>query len=476
MPNASCSGLCSAGYFGNTSGLTIPTCNGVCVAGYYCLAGSTNGTAAICSAGQYSLGTTGGCTSCAAGQYGATTGLNTTGCSGNCSAGYYCPTGSTSATQLVCPPGQYSTVGSPSCPMCPAGQYGNSSGLPNATCSGPCAAGYYGSTVGRNVSTCSGPCTAGYFCVSGSLNATAAACPPGQYSNTGSGNCTLCPAGLYGATYGLNSSACSGNCTAGWYCPIGSSNTTQIVCPAGQYSVTGSSVCTLCAAGQYGNTTGLPTAACSGPCNAGTYGGSLGLTISSCNGSCAAGYYCPPGSTRVNQTACPLGQYSLGGAGNCTLCDAGRYGSSQALSTTNCSGLCAAGYYGATPGLNVSTCSGPCAPGYICSNGSLNATTLACSPGQYSLQGSSACTVCPAGQYGLSYALGSASCSGACTPGHYCPAGSVAMVRGHVCVWAFISPCPRPHTLCPAFFSPWSLLWISASCKAWLRSRRTALV
>lgn len=42
-----------------------------------------------------------------------------------------------------------------------------------------------------------------------------------------------CPAGTFGATTGLMSSACSGPCPAGSYCPAGTID--PIPCPAGSY-------------------------------------------------------------------------------------------------------------------------------------------------------------------------------------------------------------------------------------------------
>ena len=59
---ALCSGNCSAGYVGNTTGNTAQQCNGVCPAGYFCPNGSTNATANPCPLGQY--GSTSGASAC----------------------------------------------------------------------------------------------------------------------------------------------------------------------------------------------------------------------------------------------------------------------------------------------------------------------------------------------------------------------------------------------------------------------------
>ena len=139
-----------------------------------------------------------------------------------------------------------------------------------------------------------GAAAAGYACPSGSTNATAVLCTPGRYSLGGASACTLCSGGLYGDSYGLASSSCSGMCTAGYACPDGSSSPTVTACAVGTYSVSGSPSCSLCPAGYFGNATTL--------------------TTSTCSGLCAAGYSCPAGSTMPNVTLCPVGQYSQAGA------------------------------------------------------------------------------------------------------------------------------------------------------------------
>jgi hypothetical protein len=55
------------------------------------------------------------------------------------------------------------------------------------------------------------------MCPVGSSSPMAEPCPPGRFSSPGSGMCTACPAGLYGADSALASEACSGQCGAGRY-------------------------------------------------------------------------------------------------------------------------------------------------------------------------------------------------------------------------------------------------------------------
>jgi hypothetical protein len=167
------------------------------------------------------------CQDCAAGRYGGTTGLATSSCSGQCSAGYACPAGSTSATASRCPPGQYSLASAEICTACPAGTFGEFTirlvnlgglgflvpvpvGLTTAQCTGPCDAGRYGATGGQNASSCSGPCSTGFACPPGSTYPTVIMCPAGQYSMAGSGVCTACPSGQYSAR---GSAACVDSAT-----------------------------------------------------------------------------------------------------------------------------------------------------------------------------------------------------------------------------------------------------------------------
>lgn len=66
-----------------------------------------------------------------------------------------------------------------------------------------------------------------------------------------------------------------------------------------------------------------------------------------------------------------------------------------------------------------------CAPGYSCLSSSLSRYANACPPGQFSLSGAMACSLCPAGTYGNVEGASSAACSGNCSAGYVCPAGSV---------------------------------------------------
>ena len=86
----------------------------------------------------------------------------------------------------------------------------------------------------------------------------------------------------------------------------------------GTYSVAGSGVCTSCAAGLYGATVALPASNCSGLCLPGRFGTAEGLTLPSCSGLCPVGKYSEAGATVCVE--CPSGYASSlqpGGGSEC---------------------------------------------------------------------------------------------------------------------------------------------------------------
>lgn len=185
-------------------------------------------------------------------------GLSTAQCTGPCSAGHFCPAGSSKPKEHRCPPGRY----------------GARQGLMDRGCDGPCPAGYYcseGATTpqpcgsdGFFCPTSSGrplPVQPGYYSTGGTNTTRTGevACPPGSYCTRGIRQ--PCPAGTYGMRDKLSSPACDGRCAVGSFCPEGSS---------------------------------LPNAT---PCPAGTYGDREGLTSSECSGQCRPGFECQAGSS-----------------------------------------------------------------------------------------------------------------------------------------------------------------------------------
>lgn len=189
----------------------------------------------------------------------------------NCVAGYYCEPDSLSPKAALCPAGQYSLVGAEACSPCAQGRFGSSPGLTSSTCSGPCAEGK------RSV------CVLG---VSGSSTPFTRARdfrPPPPLPVLDSG--WLLDAGRYG-TPGQVSPQCTNHCSAGYVCPEGSTNATAVPSPVGRYSTAGLGI--DCPAGTYGSTPGLATSACSGLCAAGRWG-LPGAVVPACSGPCAAG-------------------------------------------------------------------------------------------------------------------------------------------------------------------------------------------
>ena len=308
---------------------------GPCTAGKYALA--TLAACVSCPFGTFgsSAGlTSAACTGqCGAGYYGASTGQVSSTCTGDCSAGYACVAGSTNATAAACPAGRYSLAGAAVCTNCSTGLYGATATMSNASCSGPCDSGRHGSSSGLTTSTCTGDCSAGYACVAGSTNATAAACPAGRYSLTGAGACTDCPGGTYSNAAGTSTATCTGNCTAGFACPAGSTSPTAVQCTAGRYSSPGAAVCSPCVPGTFASTVGQ-----AGPCT------SL----------CQPGTYCPSGA--VGPVACPAGRFGATAAleeANCTdVCSLGHY----CMGGTSSPEVCPAGMGGGATGWVVSTC------------------------------------------------------------------------------------------------------------------------
>lgn len=226
--------LCAAGRYGDTQAQDA-YCSGLCSPGYFCQEGSTNSTPQACGSvhvfcpagspfpihapsgrrtvrivdgievaeGQGSLQTStvpcspghycsGGVQQpCPMGTYGDVESLSTASCSGQCHAGTYCPIQTISP--LVCNKGFYCPDGREQL-LCPAGRFGATTGLKDATCSGLCALGHY--------------------------------CPAGSVSELS----VTCPAGRYGGQPGLTNNTCSGLCSEGYYCPIASQSATQYEC------------------------------------------------------------------------------------------------------------------------------------------------------------------------------------------------------------------------------------------------------
>jgi hypothetical protein len=407
LASASTCSNCPGGTWGATTGLTSASCTGTCGLGKYSTAGSSS------------------CTDCPAGTWGSTSGLQSASCSGTCPAGKYSTIGSSVCTD--CPAGLTSLPGSTSssacvtpasscnagsyldqstCVLCPAGTYQSLSSFTGSSCTScPSGISTTSSATGSiSVSDCT-ICAPGYAgSVTGSGTSGAAGCTIcglGKYSLASASSCANCPAGTWGETTGLTTSACSG------------------ICAAGNYSTAGSSSCSLCPAGRWGATPGMQGSGCSGvcadgkyatagssscsDCPAGTWGirggvwnAPIGLTNASCSGTCPAGTTSAAAATASNWcSACTSGKYALSGDPTCTLCPAGTWGQTIGLKTPACSGTCPAGKYSAAGAFMCSNCpSGQTSPP---GSTSINACVpaVSCVAGStWSSAGIAPCTAC----------------------------------------------------------------------------------
>jgi hypothetical protein len=138
------------------------------------------------------------------------------------------------------------------CTDCAPGLYGTTQGLATAACTAPCLPGRYGAVAGVASENCTGPCSAGYACPAGSQTPTVTVCPAGRFSLSGASVCELCAAGKFGSSAG-NTAPCTASC------------------PAGSFCVAGSAAAVPCAPGRFGASTDLENDTCTGPCPAGSY-------------------------------------------------------------------------------------------------------------------------------------------------------------------------------------------------------------
>lgn len=463
---------CLAGYYCQNSSTVEPV---VCPPGHHCPEGTISPER--CPAGTFSaafgLRNVTECEPCSLAQYCQNEGM--TAPHAPCAAGYFCTTGSWTATPVaqafgdVCPAGFFCEEGTHTPQPCPVGTFYNTTGLTAEAGCLPCTERSYCATTGLAQPT--GLCDAGYYCAGGAISAspfpedatggpctagaycpvgTAApiACPPTTFMNsTGAEACALCPARFF--CDGSNPSTPQ-PCDRGNYCPEGT-GASQPQCPAGTFSnsllLGNVSECQECEPGKYCASSGLTTF--TDACNAGYF----------CEGSnvnAFGGTRDMEGCPASAETPCTPGHYCLAGVSQPEPCPVGRYSpTSHNDELADCL-LCAAGYHCATTGLQEPT--GPCHAGFFCKRGVSSPTphggvetvdvggvdTLVggaqcpagtfcvngtvtprgCPPGTYnpSLQEPEACLQCPAGYYCTANATQYSDKP--CPPGHYCPHGT----------------------------------------------------
>merc|ERR1711871_964337 len=135
--------------------------------------------------------------------------------------------------------------------------------------------------------------------------------------------CTKCDAGKFCNAEGLK--APEAECSAGWYCPVGSNSSQPDgrKCPVGHYCGGGSSDPTPCPTGTYSNQLGLSTQGqCTG-CPAGSY--CEGVGKSAPTGVCLAGWYCTGSASTPTQHETLAGYFTLNGSSSAEPCSSGTY-------------------------------------------------------------------------------------------------------------------------------------------------------
>ncbi|XP_053279649.1 SCO-spondin [Pleuronectes platessa] len=272
--------LCPPGHYCHQSGRAEPS--GQCVEGYYCPEGQSSESPQqhICPAGHSCEKGSVSQSACPPGSYQLRQGQ---GSCQTCPAGFYCHhQGMT--RPLLCEGGFYCPSGSADQRPCPAGTYGNMSGLVEEGQCSPCDPGMFCREAGRSFP--SGLCAAGFVCAGKASEAspsdglTGFPCPAGFYCSVGTSVPKPCPKGTFSEQSGLvDESQCrscspgfycsetglaavSGPCLPGFYCLEGShtaapmSNISGSVCPAGHFCTEGSSVPSPCPRGSHQNETG----------------------------------------------------------------------------------------------------------------------------------------------------------------------------------------------------------------------------
>ena len=438
-PGSWCSGgvrrLCSLGHWGNEYGATQATCSGICRAGYVCPEGSSSDEALMCgdpdkycplgslqphrvSLGYYSIGGTestrtdqliaprghfavsGLLFPCRAGYFGSSEGLSTPSCSGPCVAGFYCPTGSTSpfmhhcgSDSLYCPPRAVAPIqvdpgfytADYLLDACPPGKYRNASMT----------------WVDASLSSTTIP-------LSHSSSIVTEAHKP---------DCILCPSGKFKSVSGDDSSLCR-RCDSNLRYPRVVSADDRMTCICLEVTAPGTFT-------HFNITTGKCT----------------NFTSSSAPLLADVGWQYNVSISRSFQKECEPGHFCL--LGLRYKCPVGFYGALTRETRPRCQGLCAQGYYCQL--ASISPFATPCgAVNYICPNGSslpqvvpsgfytvgdvpetLRFQKAICPPGSF-CPGDGRVYLCPQGTYASEVGASSATCSGLCNRGYYCPAGSTS--------------------------------------------------
>jgi len=244
----------------------------------------------------------------------------------------------------------------------------------------------------------------------------------------------LCVEGHYGNASNHVTSACSGPCWTGHFCPVGSVLPQK--CPAGSRMpnkrAATESDCILCAPGEHQPDSGQEECL---PCQAGTFTAARGAILCT---DCPPGGYCAVGAAAA--LPCISGTYSnsinLAAAGECTACPAGSACPTGSIDPTPCS----PGFFAAKEGQ--AKCE-PCPPGTSSGQGSVACD--ACEAGRYAANaGQGLCVPCP---HPLSSVNGSTICS-FCEDDYYLRDTSADSDDIFTSPTEYCKPCPT-NAVCP---------------------------
>lgn len=348
--------------------------------------------------------------------------------------GYYCPSGSTqSSSSFKCPAGRFGDISglksADECKRCAAGRYSIIPGITSGDhCTGRCSAGKWSSEVGLSSDElCIGRCPAGTFShemglVSGTQ--CLGRCSAGKWSSgtglTSDDQCSLCSAGKWSSEIGLTlDDLCLGRCPAGTYSDkTGLISSEQCkVCASNKYQdEIGKTVCKGCPDNKIIVDTATPSKHDSVDdceivvpvCDASEYLEDNQCKSCSesftCDGTvkldCPPGFYCPGDGPAI---ACPMGRYGeLKSQTNaetaCTKCLPGTY--QNVIGQTYCSRGCPRGKFGETKGAeNEEMGCRDCPRGYMCASLSMNRPDH-CPLGSYQDEiGQQLCKFCPLDTY-----------------------------------------------------------------------------
>jgi hypothetical protein len=268
-------------------------------------------------------------------------------------------------------------------------------------------------------------------------NPCTSTCPSGDYLDTTTSVCKICPANSFCVPGTTTPTACA----VGQSSPTGSTLVIQCVSPCTNGASNPPS-CNQCPAGQYFN-----SSACS-PCPEGSYcTNPQPCTTTTCQPpTCPAGQTSPAGATSQSQcynpvcangatnspacTTCPAGTSYITASSSCVTCTVGQY----------CPGPlppapCPANSYCPTPGPAPIPC--PANTASPIGSISISACVSNCPVGKYLNTTANTCDSCPANSTSLINATGPTSCYSTCV------AGTTLNTTTNIC-----TPCPA-NSFCP---------------------------